>query len=30
VAPRKMSEQIFHRLNPETPQCEDFRAWDPI
>src|SRR6266496_973994 len=29
VAPRKMSEQIFHRLNLETPQCEDFRAWDP-
>jgi hypothetical protein len=30
VAPRKMSEQIFHCLYPETPQCEDFRAWDPI
>ena len=29
VPARKMSEQIFYRLNPETPQCEEFRAWDP-
>jgi hypothetical protein len=29
VSPRKMSEQIFHRLNPEAPQCQDFRAWNP-
>src|SRR5215510_3940692 len=30
VAPRKMSEQVFHRLNPETPQRENFRTRDPV
>src|SRR5882762_11825224 len=30
MAPWKMSEQIFHRLNLETPQGQEFRPWNPI
>src|ERR1700730_1794115 len=30
VTPRKMRQQIFHRLNPEPPQRQQLRARDPI
>ena len=30
VTPGEMRKQIFHGLYAETPQCEEFRARDPI